>query len=63
MKRNWIIAGVSAFAAIGGLWWGYDFGESLGGGWFSVVTAANGALIAALLAGAAAERLLPGGGT
>lgn len=59
MKRRWIVAAVSGLAAIGGLWWGYAFGESLGRGWFSIVTAANGALIAALLAGAAAERLLP----
>lgn len=36
---------------------GWDFGDSLGGGWFSVVAAANGAAFCTLLADAMASRL------
>lgn len=54
---RWLVWGGSGAAGIAGLVWGYGFGAQLAGPLLGVVTALNGAVICALLAGAALERL------
>lgn len=54
---RWLVWGGSGAAGLAGLIWGYGFGAQLAGMLLGVVTAANCAVICALLAGAALERL------
>lgn len=54
---RWLVWGGSGAAGIAGLVWGYGFGAQLAGALLGVVTALNCAVICALLAGAALERL------
>ena len=59
-----VVRVVSLAVAIGGMLWGYDFGERLDGVFMGVVAGANLAIMGALLGGAAAEwvlRRVPGG--
>ncbi len=54
---RWLVWGGSGAAGITGLVGGYGFGAQLAGPLLGVVTALNGAVICALLAGALLERL------
>jgi hypothetical protein len=53
---EWALAGAAGLA---GAWYSFDFGAQLGGVLMGVVAAGNGAVISALLASAALDRLLP----
>jgi hypothetical protein len=46
---------LSLTALCAGAWLGYDFGEQLGGFWFGLLAAVNGAAISTLLASAAVD--------
>lgn len=51
---------LSLVAGIAGAWFAWGFGAQLGGALMGFVAACNGAVISALLAGAALDRVLPG---
>lgn len=62
-RRGWILAG-SVLAGAAGLWWGYGFGDRLGGLWLGLVAAANCGALCTFMADAALSRLLmPAGRT
>lgn len=52
---RWGVRLSSGSAGLGGLAWGYEFGHRVDGVFMGVVAGVNMAVIAALLAGAAAE--------
>lgn len=54
---RWLVRGGSGVAGLAGLVWGFEFGHRVAGMLLGVVTALNMAVICALLAGAALERL------
>jgi uncharacterized membrane protein len=41
-----------------GAWWGYGFGMRMGGSWFALLAALNGAVFSSVLADAFTSRLL-----
>lgn len=56
--RTTITRAATLAAALVGLWFGFDFGQRIGGTVIGVVLAANGALFCSILVAAAVERLL-----
>ena len=56
IARLGVLAG-SVAAGLAGLWWGYGFGEPLGGLWLGVLAAANCGALCTFLADSALSRL------
>ena len=57
--RGLVSVAVHAVAVVAGAWYSFDFGAQIGGPGIGALAGLNGAVICALMAGAALDRLWP----